>query len=248
MEKCNCNNKLNSPQCGKSEFKNDNIHKSFNNKSINKSQESKDILNSSTYESPYNIYICGVGGQGIIKTSIVIGEAAIAGGNGVVMSEIHGMAQRGGVVSTELKIGNSKSSIIQEGTADLLLAFEPLEAVRAVSKANKNTAIIFNTSSIMPFNISASENPYPELSDIIENLESKSNHVFAIDAEKIAKKAGHILSLNMVMLGAATAVEGFPLKKELILESMRNNLPEKSILINMNAFEDGFDFVKSKRD
>jgi len=211
---------------------------------INK-KDFRDISCNLNYETPYNIYICGVGGQGIIKTSIVIGEAAISGGNEVVMTEIHGMAQRGGVVSTELKIGDSKSSIIEEGKADLLLAFEPLEAVRAASKANKNSTIIFNTSSIMPFNISASENPYPKLSDIIETLKSKSDNVFPLDAEKMAKEAGHILSLNMVMLGAATAVSGFPLKKEIILDSMRSNLPEKSIPINMKAFEDGFNFVKS---
>ena len=233
MQKCNCNNKLNRAQCGNMDIKDN----------LDNEKDSRDISSSSTYEAPYNIYICGVGGQGIIKTSIVIGEAAISGGNGVVMSEIHGMAQRGGVVSTELKIGDSKSSIIQEGKADLLLAFEPLEAVRAAPKANKNTAIIFNTSSIMPFNISASENPYPELSDILETLKSRSDNVFALDAEKMAKEAGHILSLNMVMLGAATAVSGFPLKKETILESMRANLPEKSLPINMKAFEDGFNFV-----
>jgi indolepyruvate ferredoxin oxidoreductase beta subunit len=232
MQNCNCNNKLNSAQCGT-------IGNGINKK------DSREISSNLNYETPYNIYICGVGGQGIIKTSIVIGEAAISGGNEVVMTEIHGMAQRGGVVSTELKIGDSKSSIIEEGKADLLLAFEPLEAVRAASKANKNSAIIFNTSSIMPFNISASENPYPKLSDIIETLKCKSDNVFSLDAEKMAKEAGHILSLNMVMLGAATAVSGFPLKKEIILDSMRSNLPEKSIPINMKAFEDGFNFVKS---
>ncbi len=235
MQKFNCKNKLNGRHCGKFEFKDH----------MNKFKDSKDKTSSFNYEAPYNIYICGVGGQGIIKTSIVIGEAAISGGNGVVMSEIHGMAQRGGVVSTELKIGDSKSSIIQEGKADLLLAFEPLEAVRAAPKANKNTAIIFNTSSIMPFNISASENPYPDLSVILETLESRSHNVFALDAEKMAKKAGHILSLNMVLLGAATAVSGFPLEKETILNSMRANLPEKSLPINMKAFEDGFNFVES---
>lgn len=232
MQNCNCNNKLNSAECGTM------------SSGINKKDPSE-ISSNLNYEPPYNIYICGVGGQGIIKTSIVIGEAAISGGNEVVMTEIHGMAQRGGVVSTELKIGDSKSSIIEEGKANLLLAFEPLEAARAVSKANKNSTIIFNTSSIMPFNISASENPYPQLSDIIKTLKCKSENVFALDAEKIAKEAGHILSLNMVMLGAATAVSGFPLKKEIILDSMRSNLPEKSLQINMKAFEDGFNFVKS---
>lgn len=196
--------------------------------------------------NPYNIYICGVGGQGIIKTSIVIGEAAMKSGLGVVMSEIHGMAQRGGVVSTELKIGDSRSPIIEDMSADILIAFEPIEALRAVSKASKDTFVVVNTSPIMPFNIQGSEVPYPEVSSVLEELESKVKAVFAMDAEKMAKDAGHVLSLNMVMLGGASAVQGFPIEREVILESMKENLPEKSIPINMKAFEDGFEFVASK--
>lgn len=195
---------------------------------------------------PYNIYICGVGGQGIIKTSIVIGEAAMKSGMSVVMSEVHGMAQRGGVVSTELKIGDSKSSIIENGSADLLIAFEPMEALRAVSKASKDTHVIVNTSPIMPFNIIGSEVPYPEVSDILDELRSKVKEVFALDAEKAAKDAGHILSLNMVMLGGAAAVSEFRVDKEAILGSMQENLPEKSMETNLKAFEKGFDFVSSK--
>ncbi|MGB9978500.1 indolepyruvate oxidoreductase subunit beta [Methanobacterium sp.] len=192
---------------------------------------------------PYNIYICGVGGQGIIKTSIVIGEAAMKSDMGVVMSEVHGMAQRGGVVSTELKIGDSKSPIIEKGSANLLIAFEPMEALRAISKARQNTYVVVNTSPIMPFNIIGSEVPYPKISDILDELKSKVKGVFALDAEKAAKDAGHILSLNMVMLGGATAVSGFPIDKEAILKSMKANLPQKSIPINLNAYEKGFEFV-----
>jgi indolepyruvate ferredoxin oxidoreductase beta subunit len=162
------------------------------------------------------------------------------------MSEIHGMSQRGGVVSTELKIGDSRNSIIEAGSADLLIAFEPMEALRAVSKASKDTYVITNTSPIMPFNIQGSPVPYPEVSEILRELESKVKHVYAIDAEKIAKEAGHVLSLNMVMLGGAAAVSGFPIEKKVIMESMKENLPEKSIPINMKAFEDGFEFVSSK--
>ena len=195
---------------------------------------------------PYNIYICGVGGQGIIKTSIVIGEAAMKSDMGVVMSEVHGMAQRGGVVSTELRVGDSKSPIIENSSADLLIAFEPMEALRAIPKASKDTYVIVNTSPIMPFNIIGSEVPYPDVSDILDELKSKVKGVFALDAEKAAKDAGHILSLNMVMLGGATAVSGFPVEKEIILKSMRENLPQKSLPINLKAFEEGFEFVSSK--
>ena len=194
----------------------------------------------------YNIYICGVGGQGIIKTSIVMGEAAMKMGEPVVMSEIHGMAQRGGVVSTELKIGEARSPIIGNVEADLILAFEPLEALRSIDKIGESGIVVTNTAPIMPFNISASKNPYPNLKIILKKLESKSGQVFAMNALDIAKQAGHILSLNMVMLGAAAAVRNFPIKKELIIESMQENLPPNSLEINYNAFNTGFDIVNSK--
>lgn len=196
----------------------------------------------------FNIYISGVGGQGIIKTSIVMGEAAMKMDKPVVMSEIHGMAQRGGVVSTELKIGPASSPIIPEGEADLLLAFEPLEALRAIGKISNNGYVVTNTSPIMPFNISASKYPYPEINIILEDLASRSDKLFALDALGMAKNAGHVLSLNMVMLGGAAAVPGFPVDKTLLLESMRDNLPPKSLNINLKAFESGFQFVKGENN
>ncbi len=194
----------------------------------------------------YNIYICGVGGQGIIKTSIVMGEAAMKMGKPVVMSEIHGMAQRGGVVSTELKIGNSRSPIIGEGEADLILAFEPLEALRSVDKLVENGCVVTNTSPIMPFNISASKNPYPDINSILRELKSKSGKLYSLNALDIAREAGHILSLNMVMLGGAAAVSNFPVDRILLEESMKENLPPKSLKINFKAFNEGFNIVNSK--
>ena len=190
----------------------------------------------------YNIYICGIGGQGIIKTSIVIGETALHNNLNVVMSEIHGMSQRGGVVSTELKIGEDKSPIIQEGGADLILSFEPVEALRALSKSNKNSIIVTNISPVLPSTINQQEVDYPEVEDIIKELESKVAKVYAIDANKIAKNAGHPLSMNMAMLGAATAISTFPLSKEDVIEIMKENLPPKSIEINLKAFEEGYNF------
>ena len=192
----------------------------------------------------YNIYICGVGGQGIIKTSIVIGEAAMKMGESVVMSEIHGMAQRGGVVSTELKIGDARSPLIGMGEADLILAFEPLEALRSIHKLNDEGCVVTNITPIKPFNINVSEESYPEIESILEELESKSHKLYALNALDIAKEAGHILSLNMVMLGGAAAVTNFPLDKNLLKESMRDNLPQRSLEINFRAFDKGYDDVK----
>lgn len=195
---------------------------------------------------PYPIYISGVGGQGIIKTSIIIGESAMKKGLPVVVGEIHGMSQRGGVVSTQMKIGKSYSPLIEQGGADLLLAFEPLEALRAINMVNKDSYVVMNTAPIYPFNIRQSEHPYPDLSTILGELQSQTKKVIAMDAEDIAKKAGHILSLNMVMLGGAAAVPAFPLDKEIIIESMQDNLPERSIPINMKAFEEGFRYCSQQ--
>ena len=194
---------------------------------------------------PYNIYISGVGGQGIIKTSTVIGEAAMKSSMPVVMSEVHGMAQRGGGVSTEMKIGEALSPIIENGSADILISFEPIEALRAIPKISCKTFVVVNKSPIYPFNLRESEISYPEVEIILEELDNKSMKVFALDADEIARESGHILSMNMVMLGSATAVNGFPLKKDVIIDSMVANLPEKSLNINLMAFEKGFDFVKS---
>ena len=188
----------------------------------------------------YNIYICGIGGQGIIKTSIVIGETAIHNDMNVVMSEIHGMSQRGGVVSTELKIGDNESPIIQEGGADLILSFEPVEALRALHKSNKDSIIVTNTSPVLPSTINQQDVDYPEVDTIIKELESKVSKVYAINANKMAKDAGHPLSMNMAMLGAATAISTFPIEKDDVIEIMKENLPPKTIEINLKAFDEGY--------
>lgn len=195
--------------------------------------------------NPYNIYISGVGGQGIIKTSIIMGEAAMKSNLSVVVGEIHGMSQRGGVVSTQMKMGKSHSPLIEEGKANLLLAFEPLEALRAMNMINKDSYVVMNTAPIYPFNLRQSEHPYPELSTIMDQLHSNAQKVIALDADGIAKKAGHILATNMVLLGAVTAVPDFPLEKKVIVATMKDNLPEMSIPINLKAFEEGFKFCSS---
>ncbi|RAP46795.1 MAG: indolepyruvate ferredoxin oxidoreductase subunit beta [Methanosphaera sp. rholeuAM74] len=193
----------------------------------------------------YNIYICGIGGQGIIKTSIVIGETALNTGKNVVMSEIHGMSQRGGVVSTELKIGDDYSPIIPKGASDLILAFEPIEALRALEKSSKDTVLVVNTKKVLPATINQQDVDYPDIDEVLDELKSKFSKVYAINANKIALKAGHPLSMNMAMVGAATAISSFPLDKDDVIETMKNNLPKKSIEINLKAFEDGYNRCKN---
>ena len=189
----------------------------------------------------YNIYICGVGGQGIIKTSVIIGEAAMNQGLNVVMSEIHGMSQRGGSVSTELNIGYYNSSIIPEHGADMLLSFEPIETVRGLDKVNNDTKIVFNTHPIVP---ASSDKPYPGVGNITDVLKENFKHVLPIDGTKLAMDAGNVLALNMVLLGAVTADDKFPLSKESVIAAMKNNLKPKFHELNLKAIESGYNWIK----
>ena len=189
-------------------------------------------------DNHYNIYICGVGGQGIIKTSVIIGEAAMNQGLNVVMSEIHGMSQRGGSVSTELKIGDYNSP---EHGADMLLSFEPIETVRGLDKVNDDTKIVFNTHPIVP---ASSDKPYPGVGNITDVLKENFKHVLPIDGTKLAMDAGNVLALNMVLLGAVTADDKFPLSKESVIAAMKNNLKPKFHELNLKAIESGYNWIK----
>ena len=200
--------------------------------------------NNNSEDVNYSIYISGVGGQGIIKTSVIIGEAAMLEGYDVAMSEIHGMSQRGGSVSTELKIGNFKSSIVEESKADLILAFEPIEVLRGLNKANKDTTLIFNTFPIVPSTLTQTGETYPEIDDIINNLKDNFESVYPLDASVLAKDAGSILSLNMVLLGACVANDSFPLSKETVITAMKHNLAPKFHEMNLKAIENGYNAIK----
>lgn len=188
----------------------------------------------------YQIYIIGVGGQGTIKTATIIGEAAMAQGLNAVMSEVHGMAQRGGTVVTELKIGDVQAPLVDKHSADLLLVFEPSELLRAQDLIGKNTHIITSCSSIIPFTVSLGISEYPDLNKMFARLRAKTSHLFSIDAERIANEIGNIIVANIVILGMAAATPHFPVKKEAILVSMKQNLPTRSLDMNMKAFETGY--------
>ncbi|GAB4112363.1 MAG: indolepyruvate ferredoxin oxidoreductase subunit beta [Candidatus Caldatribacteriota bacterium] len=188
----------------------------------------------------YKIYLIGVGGQGTVKASTIIGEAAMRKGLNVVMSEVHGMAQRGGTVVTELKIGAAHSPLIEKGSADLLIAFEPAEALRVLDKISNKTFVVINSSPIIPFTVSLGISKYPEVEKIIEELKHITDHLLVLNAREIAREAGNIISENMVLMGAGAASPEFPLEKEIIIQSMKENLPPVSWEVNLKALEGGY--------
>ena len=189
----------------------------------------------------YNIYITGVGGQGVVRTSMVLGLACVRKGVNVVMSEIHGMAQRGGSVPAEMKIGDAYSPIIERGGTDLLISFEPAESLRATDKLSKDTVAVVNVQPIVPVTVALGQSKYMEPVTYINELKSKIRKVVVLNAEDIAREAGNVLALNMVMLGASSAVPGFPIEREYLVAAMKENLPAKAIDANLRAFDMGFE-------
>ncbi len=194
-----------------------------------------------------NLEIVGVGGQGILTSSKVIGNAALKKGLDTFMSEVHGMAQRGGVVVTTVKIGEKVySPLIGDGEADVILGFEPVETYRAIEKASKKTWVITNTSPIVPFTVSVGKDSYPSVDELLESLEGMTDKLIKIDAEMLAKEAGAAITQNIVLVGALSATGVLPMSKEEMLEAVVESVPDRFEEMNKKAFLKGYEEGKSQ--
>ena len=184
-----------------------------------------------------NIMIVGVGGQGTLLTSRIIGKTALAEGLDVKISEVHGMAQRGGSVVTFVRFGDKVNEpVVEEGQADVIIAFERLEAQRYSHFLKKDGVIVINDCRIDPMTVVIGAKQYPE--GIIENLE-KTHKVYAIDGQKIALELGNSKVLNSVVLGYAASHIGFD--KQVWLDTVASTVPQKTVEINQNAFMCGYE-------
>lgn len=184
----------------------------------------------------FDLLITGVGGQGAILASDIIGKAAVSAGLPIRAAETHGMAQRGGSVVNHIRVGNDYGSMIPKKGADLLLALEPMEAVRYLDFLRDGGIIIVNTQPIVPVTVTSGQAKYPEVSDIVDVL-SEKYVVKAFNADELAFEAGSRLAMNVVMVGA---VSGYlPISKEILLESVKALVPQKTIEVNLRAFEAG---------
>jgi indolepyruvate ferredoxin oxidoreductase beta subunit len=185
------------------------------------------------------LIIVAVGGQGNLLSSRVLGEAACRLDIPVRMSEIHGMAQRGGVVESAMIFGDAQSTIISDGEADLFLAFEPLEALRAIGRCNANTIVITNTSPLPPFTAAIGKGKYPDMDTIMNLIRSKTGRLITLDAHALAREAGNELSVNMVLLGALIQAGRLPITPESIHEAIRESTKKAFVETNIRAFELG---------
>ncbi len=185
----------------------------------------------------YNILICGVGGQGTILAAYVLGNTALKEGYKVRLGEIHGMAQRGGSVISHVRMGDDVyGSVIPQGKADIIIAFEPLEALINLSYLKKDGKILLNTEILNPVSVSLGECDYPPIDEILFNLSEKGK-VYHFNATEVAKNLGNTITMNMVMIGALSLLD-IPIKNETLLETITSVLAKKSE-INLKAFEAG---------
>lgn len=192
------------------------------------------------------LYLIGVGGQGSLTAARLLGETALRQGLEAVVSEVHGMAQRGGVVETAVLLGGHRSPIIGRGGADLLLAFEPLEALRALGplqKVSPKSWVITNTHPIRPITVSLRLGEYPDLEEAFAAIEGRVRHLLKLDAAALAKEAGSPLALNMVMLGALAGTELLPFPARALERSIGEFAPRWAE-VNLRAFELGREAIR----
>lgn len=186
------------------------------------------------------LIIVAVGGQGNLLASKVLGEAALISDIPLRMSEIHGMAQRGGVVESAILFGDVASTIISDGEADVYLGFEPSETMRALKRCNKNTVVITNLSPMPPFTVTIGRGVYPDLDRLQGLIRSKTEKLIAFDAVRLAKEAGNVMSVNMVLIGALIGTSILPLTAESVKEAIRTKTKSAFVEFNLKAFEMGF--------
>ena len=183
-----------------------------------------------------DIMVVGVGGQGTLLTSRIIGKTALDAGYDVKLSEVHGMAQRGGSVVTFVRFGDKVyEPIAEEGSVDVLISFERLEALRYAHYVKKDGVIIINDCRIDPMTVVTGAKSYPE--NIIETLK-KEHVVYTVDGGAIANKLGNSKVLNSVVLGLAAKYIGFD--KQEWISVIEKTVPPKTVEINEKAFTEGY--------
>ncbi|MFA5772138.1 MAG: indolepyruvate oxidoreductase subunit beta [Thermoplasmata archaeon] len=193
----------------------------------------------------YNIFLAGVGGQGLVLLSNIIGNACAKADKKAVTGEQHGLSQRSGTVSIHLRIGeDAYSPLIPYGNADLLVSLEAIEALRYIEYLKPDGIIVMNKNIMRP-NVETwdlifkKKQKYLVLDDITQRLKEITNKIAIIDAIQLAKEAGNPLTENVVFLGAISTLKILPIEEKYIRESIAETVPQKALEQNMRAFDLG---------
>lgn len=199
----------------------------------------------------FDILLTGVGGEGVLTTQVMIARAANLEGHFVRGVQLHGLAQRGGVIPTFVRFGSEKeisSPGIMQANADLVLAFESLEAVRAIYYARKEkTVFVINDYSLVPIYTNILNVPYPSMSEIIERIKPFAKKIYVFDASHLGReKFGNAVFGNTILVGAATGARLLPLREDSLREAIKASSP-REIENNVKAFELGLELGKEKQ-
>ena len=194
----------------------------------------------------FDLLITGVGGQGVILASDIIGEAALAAGYDVKKTDTLGMAQRGGSVVSHVRIGHQVwSPLIKEGEGDILVAFEKLEAARWGHYLRSGAIAIVNNHALPPLSVNLGDERYPSDDEITNILRQRSHRIYFVNGTSRAKELGNVRMLNMFMLGCASLF--LPLKVNIWKESISQHLPSSIRQINITAFDQGRKEIRGVR-
>lgn len=194
-----------------------------------------------------SVILCGVGGQGTVLASKLISYAAMAKGEEVKSAETIGMAQRGGSVTSHIRIGGGAfSPLIPKGKADVMIAFEPAEAVRNLSYLKEDGVVVVSKKAVKPVTASLASKPY-EGQEMLDYLQKKVEHLIIVDGEQATQNLGSSKVLNVVLLGAAIACSKIDISMEEIRDAVAKKVPEKFLELNCRALEAGADYACVKK-
>ncbi len=196
----------------------------------------------------YDTVIVGIGGQGILTIAQILARAGMFQGYNVLMSEIHGMAQRGGRVPCSVRFGDSiNSPTIPEGGANLVISLENAEVLTSIPYASRETVFVLNKEMSLPPMITIGLGRYPTTDEVIHSVEQISGKILVIDALEIARKAGLSITVSSVMLGAGVAAGKVPVDDKSVKEAMKVVLPQRYLEVNMKAYKMGLDEAMEKK-
>ncbi len=185
------------------------------------------------------IFLTGVGGQGTLTATTLLARTALDAGIHVTSGEIHGMAQRGGVVESTLLLGGYRSAIIAAGEADVLLGFELLETLRALPMLKRGGSVVSNSESIQPVGVCLGRECYPPLEQVLETARGFAARVLMVPCISLAEQAGTAKAANTVLIGAAAACGALPFGVDALARSVEKYLKPKLVPLNLKALELG---------
>jgi len=185
------------------------------------------------------IYMVGVGGQGVVRAARILADAAIKEGLEVLMNEVHGMAQRGGIVETSIVIGPAAGAMIGEGDSDIFLAFEPLEAMRVIQYSSGKTLAIVNKHPINPPGVHKEDGRHTDFHKAFITLQQRCRKLVLLDGTAMAVKAGSVRAMNTVILGVLAESGALPFSPYRLLDAVLDEVPTRFIEANRSAFAMG---------